>query len=253
MSFHNLGSLLEQSSNCILFNVLPSIQVHETKKTTFSTSLKIETLITELKEKGPFIGMGKIGPAYYENEPFKLKDSYGSKHIYGWKPGSKRIDNKTLSFFLLGAKKTNDQGIVYFAMAQDITLSTLPLRQFVTSEKEPKIYVTSFKTFLENLVDLFPNSLVSTNTEQNFAKRIIVFPLDSILDEGEMEAKCKAIGQEAFDYFKEQANGDSLAGKEAVRNICESLPSLCEDGRLRSQYVERAWDGIGDSNWTWRA
>ncbi|KAF3361909.1 hypothetical protein PHSC3_001563 [Chlamydiales bacterium STE3] len=70
---------------------------------------------------------------------------------------------------------------------------------------------------------------------------------------GQGEAKCKAIGQAAFNEFKEKAGGNSWAAKEAVQKICDLVRSLAQDGALRKQYVERAWDGIGDAKWRWQA
>lgn len=78
---------------------------------------------------------------------------------------------------------------------------------------------------------------------------------DSILDQGETEAYVKKLGQEFFDKYKEQAGGDSMAGKRAVQNICGWLASNPQESRSearkRKDHVEFAWDGIGDEKWRW--
>ena len=76
-------------------------------------------------------------------------------------------------------------------------------------------------------------------------------PLDSILYRAEGERNCREIGEKAFDDLTENSHGDSWAASEAVKRICDSLVSLTPDGKLRKQYVEKAWDGIGDDNWWW--
>lgn len=86
-------------------------------------------------------------------------------------------------------------------------------------------------------------------------KLVAINPLDSILDQGETEAYVKKLGQEFFDKYKEKAGGDSTAGKLAVRNICNWVAFNKTDSpanaKLRKQYIEYAWDGIGDENWHW--
>lgn len=78
-------------------------------------------------------------------------------------------------------------------------------------------------------------------------------PLDAILDKGEVEKSCKAIGQEIFDRYKQEAGGSTEAGKVTAKKICEALREYAPDGKLRKQYIEHAWNGIGDSVWGWRA
>ncbi len=92
---------------------------------------------------------------------------------------------------------------------------------------------------------------VLSEKEVEYLNKLIELDLDSILDQGAGEKACKDLGQEIFDHFKYEANGDSYAGKKALQNIADSLPSKCEDGRLRKEYVARAWDRVGDSEWFW--
>jgi hypothetical protein len=87
--------------------------------------------------------------------------------------------------------------------------------------------------------------------ETGFLDQIKALPLSAILDAGEGEKQCKAIGQEIFDHFKALANGDSKAGIEAMRKIADSLPFQCEDGSDRKERVIRAWDRVGDAHEYW--
>lgn len=75
----------------------------------------------------------------------------------------------------------------------------------------------------------------------------------SCLDLKSGEKKCKEIGQTIFDYYKAAAGGDSFAGKKAVQKICDAIHYNAADGKSRADYIERAWDGIGDDKWTWMA
>ena len=92
---------------------------------------------------------------------------------------------------------------------------------------------------------------VLTPKEQEYLDQLKVLPLDSILDRGAGEKKCRDLGQEIFDHFKQKADGDSYAGKDAMVNIANSLPSQCQDGRDRKGFVSYAWDRVGDSEWYW--
>jgi hypothetical protein len=110
------------------------------------------------------------------------------------------------------------------------------------NKKETNIfYISSFNK----------NAPKLNESEQEFLNRLVSFELDSILDEGEGEKKCKSLGQEIFDKYKNEKDGDSNAGKKAVQKICDAIPFSCKDGSLRKQYIERAWNGIGDNKWRW--
>jgi hypothetical protein len=89
--------------------------------------------------------------------------------------------------------------------------------------------------------------------EQEYVEKLKAFSLNFILDQGPGEKTCKELGQEIFDYFKNLPSGSSLQGKKAMQNICNALWFLQSDGPLRKQYVERAWDGVGDSYERWMA
>lgn len=87
---------------------------------------------------------------------------------------------------------------------------------------------------------------------QAYVQTLCSYSLDSILDSGEGEATCKALGQSIFDKYKTLGRS-SEAGKKGGQLICDSIYSTATDGRLRKQYIERCWNGIGDSSWRWIA
>ena len=96
--------------------------------------------------------------------------------------------------------------------------------------------------------------LALSEKEQEYVKELVsIQPLESILTDKNTRKKCKDLGQKIFDEFKSQADGNSLMGETVVKKICNAIHFESGDGRLRKQYIERAWDGIGDKNWQWRS
>lgn len=263
---------LEQSSDSIFFGTPRTLVTDEEAVTKYATSGKIETLIKDLTEKGPHIASGPFGPGFYTEAPFKLKDKVCDRDVYGWKPGTPHAEHPANSrILILGAKKTAEgREYVYFSMSQDITPNSRSyIRKHAPSPTDTKLYVISNKTFHNYVQDLYPPfqfpsaavPVASTSsvpsrptTEAEYIQKLIsITPLDSIIDRGEGEQSCKAIGQEIFDKYKEEAAGNSWAGKHAAVRICEAVISRAIDGSLRKQYIERAWDGIGDDTWRWQA
>lgn len=246
--------ILDQSHTSIFYEKPTTIQADEKALTKYAASQKIEILIKELTEKGPVIA-GKIGPGCFETAPYK-DDKFCGKKIF-W-PGSIQRDLAGHSpLLILGAKKIVDQEqkkvreYVYFTVFQGETESQISCNK----HKKPfniynKIYVVSHESFRWFLFDLFP-CRSSITAKQKYAHELSVIPLYTILDEGEQQAKCKAIGQKAFDEFKEKAKGNSRKGGEAVNKICNLIRSIAPDGGLRQQFIERAWKGIGDDTWRW--
>jgi hypothetical protein len=268
---------LEDSSDGIFFARPTNIEINEDARTRYASSQKIETLIKELHEKGPLVGMGQIGPSSYSEAPFKLKDKVCDQDIYGWKPGAGRKEHsKNTYLVVLGARKVKEREYVYFTVSDDVTLNTTSyFRKHRSSLTDIRIYVTSHKTFRNHLVDLYPpmptheadkKSIFAispkpskipalSSSEQEYMHRLTsISPLDSILDGATVESQCKAIGQEIFDKYKRESGGSSSAGREAVKKICNAiLSSSATDKSLRKQYIERAWNGIGDKSWQWLA
>ncbi len=253
-----------QTSNDIFFDKPPFLNINEDAHSEYATKSKIEVLIKELQTQGPLVGLGQNGPTAYVDEPFKLNEKLFGKDIYGWKAGAERNNTKNCYFIILGAQKKEERELVYFTLSEDVTSDKETyLRTHIPSRIDKKIYVTSHKTFLNYLCDLYPPSKVQSSKdwetlqplsgEEYIEQLSAIRPLDAILDRGPVEKRCKAIGQEIFDKYKEEAGGNSNAGRKAVVNICDSIGTHAIDGSLRKQYIERAWDGIGDSNWRWRA
>ncbi len=258
---------LEQSGSSVFFSTPARICINEDARTKYASSQTIETLMKELQEKGPLVASGKLGPSAYSDEPIPLKDQMCGQDLYGWKPSAKRVEHpKNSCAIVLGAKKFTDRSLVYFTMSQDITPSTTSyLRTHAPINK--KIYVTRHETFCRFLFDLYPPTTASkafdekstpvtpttrlSSSELEYVKKLSIIPLDSILDRGVVEAQTHAIGQEIFDRYKKEKEGRSLAGQAAAVKICNAVKSIAIDGNLRSQYIERAWDNIGDSTWRW--
>ncbi|MBS0653121.1 MAG: hypothetical protein JSR39_06270 [Verrucomicrobia bacterium] len=92
---------------------------------------------------------------------------------------------------------------------------------------------------------------VLSDQEKAYMNAVIALPLETILDNGDGEKRCKDLGQQIFDHFKQAAGADSNAGIEAMRKIADSLPFQGGDGRDRKEYVIRAWDRVGDANAYW--
>ena len=92
-----------------------------------------------------------------------------------------------------------------------------------------------------------------TPKEQEYVEKLKAFSLNSIIDRGSGEKACKALGQEIFDHFKHLPGGSSASGKAAMQNICNAFWFQGGDGRLRKAFIERAWDGVGDSYERWIA
>ncbi len=60
----------------------------------------------------------------------------------------------------------------------------------------------------------------------------------------------KPMGQAIFDEAKESSGGDSQAGREALQEFSDTLR---ETHYEQSEDLRRAWNGVGDSNFTWQA
>lgn len=207
----------------------------------------IDKLLKSLQENGPLVALGKLGPSAYTEAPFKLRDKVGNKEVYGWRPLTSKEYAASTEVILLGARKTESSAYVYFTLAKDITKDKDSLiRGFKPLDTDAKVYVMSYENFLKrSLVDLHP---ICPHGQWLFS-----VPVDSILDGGEIEKRCKQIGQQIFDHYKTAAKDDGEAGRSAVIRICEAAKVLTHDGSVRKTHIERAWDGVGDMTWQWRS
>ncbi|MBI3237008.1 MAG: hypothetical protein HYZ48_04845, partial [Chlamydiales bacterium] len=218
---------------------------------------RISVLIGELKEKGPLLAYGKMGPSAYRDSPSKLlhEKFNGLLDLYGWKPGALRKECQMSYALVVGAVEEKGKEYVYFVLTKDVTPSKESYLRMHRVFQE-KIYKTSHKTFYEHLFDLYaPAGTIShlsasrTNREEFVQKLISLGTPDEILEK--KKAECKKIGQDIFDHYKAQARGDSYVAKEELQSICEEVSKRSENGRLRMRHIEAAWDGVGDDTCRW--
>lgn len=98
---------------------------------------------------------------------------------------------------------------------------------------------------------------LSAEEEQYVQELVSIKPLDSILTDKNVREKCKNLGQKIFDQAKATHKGDSNKAKDVVVRICNATrfnqSDNAKDASLRKQYIERAWDGIGDDTCPWMA
>lgn len=216
---------------------------HSVKPPKYST---IDNLITSLKEYGPLIAEGKMGPGAYTEPSFKLKDQVNNQDVYGWKPNTRKEGAPQIPVILLGARQTDSKNFIYFTLARDITRDEKSLiRGFTPSETDTKIYVMSYENFLNSsLFDLHP---ICPHADWLYS-----VSANSLLDGGQIEAKCKQVGQQIFDHYKTKASGDSEAGRNALVRICNAAKFLTPEKSVHKAHIEHAWSGVGDTNWRWQ-
>lgn len=258
--------VLGQSDSLIFFDTPEFLVINEAGVTNYNSCKKIGILIRDLQEKGPLMAKGYFGPGFYAEAPFKLKDPFFGQDIYGWKPGTKStsiLDNHR-SILILGARKTEDlKEYVFFTMSQDVTSDrTLYVRRLIPCPIDSKIYVMTSETFEKRLLALHPPLTLSSKasstsptrtTETEYAQQLLSFkPVGFIIGQGEVQQSCKDIGQKIFDHYK-TIGGYSLAGKNALVKILEAVSLIATDGPLRKENITRAWEGVGDDVWQWKA
>lgn len=228
---------------CGIPNQLFSDTDYSVKPPAYST---LDSLIESLKNCGPLVAEAKLGPQAYSGASFKLTDSFSGQSVYGWRPGAAKAHAASIDVILVGAQRKSEKGYVYYVLAHDVTLNTSSLiRGYKPSFIDKKVYIISYNNFLNRtLVDLHPPC---PHAEALY----LTMDVNAILDGGEVEKRCKEIGQEIFDHYKSQAKGDSMKGKYALQRICEAARFLGSDGPVRTRHIECAWDGVGDSEFFW--
>jgi hypothetical protein len=125
-----------------------SAKEYSLKKISWTPLKGIESLIDELKKKGPLFIGGAFGKTAYVDEPFKMNKKLVGRDIYAWKPGAERHPIAFLghSVLLIGAKKIEDSAFVYFID---------PIDQSDPNDKSSqKIYMISFTNLTSNICDL---------------------------------------------------------------------------------------------------
>lgn len=207
----------------------------------------ISKLVQSLKDNGPLVARGKMGPDAYKEPAFKLTQKVHNQEVYGWKPLTFKESSPARDVILLHAEETKSKSYVYYSLAQDITKDQHSLiRGYKPLDSDSKVYVMSYNNFLErSLVDLHP---ICPEGQWLFS-----VPVNAILDGSEVEKKCKEIGQRIFDQYKANARGNSEVARDAVIRICDAAKFLTSDGPIRKAHIECAWDGIGDHRWQWQS
>lgn len=227
------------SPSCIFLQIPSKITINEDARTKYASSQKIETLMEELRE-GPVIALGHLGPNSYLDAPFKREAQVAGRDIYGWKPQSTRKEGKSSYAMVVGAQKEGERELVYFVLAQDVTLDRETyVRDYRTSNQDVNVYVTSHKTFSNYLTDLYPLSRAApapASSEEALIQQLCSLSLNSILDGKEGERKCRELGQAISDK----------SGLEGMQRVCKAVKQKAPDGKLREQYISRAWNRVGD-------
>ncbi|MDP1608825.1 MAG: hypothetical protein Q8L98_05885 [Chlamydiales bacterium] len=234
--------------------------------TSHSSLNSIQTLIDQL-EPSPFVVFAKLGPQFYSEAPFQLKNKVAGQVVFGWAPNAVRKDLEPKCFLVLGAEDREGKKFVYYTPADYASSGVDAGRIFRRSPTDEKIYVVSMKRFQEMVTHLvlpqepprarrmyfftsMPTSPIDlSQEEESCAQQFHTFSLESIL--GNREQECKELAQQMFDQFKQDTN--SHFAKKSLQRICDSMVTQTPDGRLRKQYLERAWDGVGDASERWMA
>lgn len=176
MNIHSRPDMMMNTSEGVFYNRPTALMIDEDLKSEYSTTLKVETLIKELKEKGPLIAMGKIGPSAFETPPSKLAtkiknaEFYGwNPDFYGWNPDAKRSKNASTEYaIVLGAKKLTDYECVYLCLSSDLTTDqNTYIREHIPSMVDRKIYELSHENFKNYLEDLYCPTSENKKSEAN--------------------------------------------------------------------------------------
>lgn len=128
-----------------------TITVDEELSNEYESTKNIDALIKLIAEKGPVIALGSFGPAFYLEDPFKLRDSVKGYDVFGWRPGTARRSGLQPYVAVIGARKVGEAEYVYFSLTKDITPNTMsPIRTYeIAADK--RIFVVSHRTFWDYL------------------------------------------------------------------------------------------------------
>jgi hypothetical protein len=146
-----LNPVLAQSENIIFYGKPASLRINVDARTDYISSKKIETLIAELKQKGPLLAFAQIGPSHYSTDPVKLKIKIGGQEIYSWSNQAiHRAFQKYSYVIVLGAKKSEGSNRVYFTMSEMIsyTQALLTHQPLTTDTKVYSVPHTAFSKYL---------------------------------------------------------------------------------------------------------
>ena len=181
-----MSKAVVNSNNSIFFHSPVKLTINEEAKTSYSTSLKIDTLIRELQEKGPLVAFGYMGPNSYRSEPFLLKNKFGGNEIFGWQPGTRSKSSEKTYAIVIGARKIEDKEYVYFRLSTDCTQDTKTYIREHRLTTDSRVYVSSHQTFRDYLFDMYPPVIekknhsnlsfgLSSSDSEEFAPQILGF------------------------------------------------------------------------------
>lgn len=113
---------------------------------------------------------------------------------------------------------------------------TLELKQFTPSDSN----------YILLLLPLY-------HEKQDYIKELSEIPLESFYDGTGGDEKCKAIGQQIFNHYKEFAFGETIIGMEATSTIWNEIATSGKaTDYILQKFVARAWKGIGDKKCRWK-
>lgn len=264
---------LERTAHSIFYEKPQYVFIHFDQDAYDISSQKLNELIKRITDNGPLVAKAKMGPDHYIEDPVKQSNQLHGCDIYQWRKGALRKKNSEDNYIIiLGATDTILGKLVYYTLSIDVTVQDQPKelqREHRPSGSDTNIYSAPFNVFMCYLFRLYRPKLpierpevplkskeisILTFSEQKYVDKLVsIQPFEAIIDNGKTESFCKAIGQEIFDRFKTEAKGDSEAGRRALVKICNSIYYYPTTGPMRKLYIELAWTGIGDENWTWVA
>lgn len=87
-----------------------------------------------------------------------------------------------------------------------------------------RVYQNTFSTTEFYCFAVFrPKAETLWEEEITYREKLNALPLNSILDGGEGEKECRRLGEEIFNYFKQQRPYDPNAGKVGMHKIINNL------------------------------
>lgn len=209
------------------------------------SSQRIETLIAKLKEHGPLIASGCIGPSFYNGRSHQIPNPLGDQVVYGWNSTVKRISHlPPRPLFILGALKSEERGYVYFTTA-DVTTEVSDfcvMKEYKPSKTDENVYIVSHDTFRRYLISVF-----LPHARPNRLEQVYIFHLSTATPRAiwqEWNGRCKSIGQELFNARKKN-NGDSASAGAFLEEVHQRIAD--HDGP-RGKAIASVWEGIGDEN-----
>ena len=250
----SLATNLSTNKNSVFLKTPDILYVDDHPFVPFPAHETIDELMLSLQHTA-LVANGRMGPNAYKEEPSKLKVNplklKDKVEIYYWKKSDtfnpSAIESHVL---LLGAQHISSCDFVYFTLAQDIAPLDNGLIRGYKPLENPKIYVMSYKKFLDNLFSL--RSICP------HAQWLYSIPVHSIIDGNETQEKCKQVGREIFNHYKNiflklekvEKEASEDAGT-ALKRICKAAAVFTANDFQRKEYISWVWgfNKIGDKYW----